>query len=274
VDNKYFINFNIPREKLQNLDELALLAQIMFWAHDLDKNLSGGFRRGETKLLKKSSLLSLRTAVYKKKYDENCVAYKWGLRIQELCNKAINSETGYKYPFSKKIEINIPHGELDNLVKGRRSIRTYTGENISNELIMKILEYGSWAPSNCNEQALRYCVIQNKESRAKIKRTGIDIDHAACVIAVLADLRLYSDLDIECACHDSGAAIQNILLACHYFGLGACYISDKGVDSDNVRSLIPINEYEKVTALISIGHYDKLPIVPERIEIRKLVRFC
>ena len=274
MKNKYFVSFNIPHEKLQNLDEVALLAQIMFWAHDLDKYLSRGVRREKTELLKKLSLLSLRTDAYKKKYGENCVAYKWGLRIKELCNKAIHSETDYKYPFARKTEINIPNGELDNLIKGRRSIRTYTGKSISNELIMKILEYASWAPNNCNEQALRYAVIQSKEIKTKIKRSGIDIEHSACVIAVLADLRLYSDSDIECACHDSGAAIQNILLACHYFGLGACYISDKGLDSESIRSLIPIHEYEKVTALVSIGHYDKLPIIPGRIEIKKLVRFC
>jgi nitroreductase len=274
MENKYFISFNIPREKLQNLDELALLAQIMFWAHDLDKSLSSRFTGGKTELLKKLSLLSLRTDAYKKKYAENCVAYKWGLRIKELCNEAIYSKTDYQYPFARKMEINIPNSELDNLIKGRRSIRAYTGEGISNELIMKILEYASWAPNSCNNQALRYCVIQSKRSKAKIKRSGIDIEHSACVIAVLADLRLYSDLDIECACHDSGAAIQNILLACHYFGLGACYISDKGLDSDSIRSLIPVHEYEKVTALVSIGHYDKLPIIPERIEIKKIVRFC
>ena len=90
---------------------------------------------------------------------------------------------------------------------------------------------------------------------------------------MLADFLMYSDLDIKCAYHDSGAAIQNMLLACHYFGLGACYISSKRLN-DKIRSLIPVREYEKVTALISIGHYDESPITPERMEIRKLIRFC
>lgn len=271
MENKYFIKFNMPTEKLDKLDERTLLTQIMFWAHLLDKRLSSKVKTKGEELSKKLSLLSLRIELYKKKYGEKSKAYKWAVRIKELCEKAINNENDYVYPFLNKPTIEVSQREFDNFMKSRRSIRTYNGKNVRDELIMEILEYASWAPNTCNCQALRYVVIESKEIKDKIKVIGIDIKNSACVIAVLADFRMYPE--IEGAYHDSGAAIQNMLLACHYFGLGACYISGRKTN-DKIHSLIPVHEYEKVTAIVSIGHYDKSPITPERIEIRNIVSSC
>lgn len=274
MKNKHFLNLNLPIAELNNLDELTLLAHIMLLSHSLDRILSREPQTINIDLKKTLEKLITRLDIYKEKYDVNCNAYKWAVKIKELCEKSINFPTEYAYPFDKKSPIKIENNEFEKLIKGRRSIRTYTGQGISDDEIMKILECATWAPSNCHEQALRYIVIKNDINKSLIKRSGIDIKNSACVIAVIADLRLYCDADIECACHDSGAAVQNILLTCHYFGFGSCYLSDISLNSDNMHSIFNIKEYEKVTALVSIGHYDKVPITRERININKLVIFC
>lgn len=274
MKNKYFVSFNLPVEELRKLDDLALHAQIMFWAHAIDKCLSSNDKISIDKLSNMLSFLDKRLIVYIELYGEKGKSIHWALKIKDLCEKTIEDVTGYLYPFKSKIKISIPDFEFDNLIKGRRSIRTFTGEPVEKETIYKILEYASWAPSSCHEQGLRYIILKSQESKMKIKRFGVDIENSAFIIVVLADLRLYCDSDIECTCHDSGAAIQNILLACHYFGLGSCYISDIDLNSKNNRSLVPVKEYEKITAFVVVGHYDKEPITPERIDIEKITVFC
>ena len=51
---------------------------------------------------------------------------------------------------------------LLDLLKNRASIRNFTGENISKEVIEYILEAGRLSPSGGNEQAWKFGVITNK----------------------------------------------------------------------------------------------------------------
>ena len=43
--------------------------------------------------------------------------------------------------------------EFDSVIRGRRSIRAYTGEAVPEELIREILDAARWAPSWRNTQA-------------------------------------------------------------------------------------------------------------------------
>jgi nitroreductase len=36
--------------------------------------------------------------------------------------------------------------ELEEAIRGRRSVRAYTAEPVSMELVRKVLEAGTWAP--------------------------------------------------------------------------------------------------------------------------------
>ena len=90
---------------------------------------------------------------------------------------------------------------------------------------------------------------------------------------VIADLRFYPDGDIDCPEHDSGAAIQNILLGCHYHDIGACYVSSQAINSNSNRKLLNIEEYEKITAFIWLGRFEKMPLMPERKPAKELYRF-
>ena len=50
-----------------------------------------------------------------------------------------------------------------NMIKSRRSIRSYLPEQIEEEELQAILEAGSWAPSAHNTQPWHFTVIQNEE---------------------------------------------------------------------------------------------------------------
>jgi nitroreductase len=49
--------------------------------------------------------------------------------------------------------------DLDDAIKGRRSIRSYTSEAVSMKLIYEVLEAATWAPSAKNGQQWRFTVL-------------------------------------------------------------------------------------------------------------------
>lgn len=270
--NKHFISMSASTAELETLDEPALSAQVAFWTHMVDRLLFSGKTVGGDLPLQ-ADMLDARLTVFSRKYGTGSSFYQWADKVLSLCRQALDAPDSFAYPKEGHAETGISEAAFDRLIQGRRSVRQYTGEPVDDVLICKVLEAARWAPSSCNMQGLRYIVVKSDEAKPKIKRNMIDIENAACVISVIADLRMYCDGDIECACHDSGAAVQNILLACHQLGLGACYISDTGLNSQKFRSLLPLQEHEKVTALVAIGRYKSAPMAPGRIDTEKVTKY-
>jgi nitroreductase len=53
----------------------------------------------------------------------------------------------------------IKNASVMNLIKLRRSVRQFTGTIIPDKDVRSIIEAGIWAPTGCNNQELRYLVI-------------------------------------------------------------------------------------------------------------------
>lgn len=57
---------------------------------------------------------------------------------------------------------------LEELVKGRRSVRKWKREDVPDELIRKAIELGTWAPNGGNYQGWHFIVVKNRETIAKL----------------------------------------------------------------------------------------------------------
>lgn len=274
MKNQYFVNYSTPKAMLNELDETTLLTQTMFWAHAIDKMLCYESFKVTSNSGAVYERLKERLEAYAQRYGISKPAYKWAASVAELYERAEEEGNSFRYPGFEKVRIDIPEDEFAKLLKTRRSIRAFTGEPVDRRQIEKILEYASWAPNSCNCQALRYSIVSRPEVKKTINRNSMKGELAGCIIAVIADLRFYSDYDIECPAHDAGAAIQNMLLACHFYGLGACYVSDLSFcDSPEYRMLFKTFEYEKITAFVYVGHYHKAPPVPLRFDVKEFTRW-
>ncbi len=53
---------------------------------------------------------------------------------------------------------------LEKLIKGRRSIRQWKKEDVSDELLRKAVELATWAPNGGNFQGWRFVVIKNPKT--------------------------------------------------------------------------------------------------------------
>lgn len=141
------------------------------------------------------------------------------------------------------------------LIRTRRSVRTFTGQPVTDALIEDVLEAGRWAPSGKNNQPWRFAVI--RESGIKERLSGLT--HYARVVKA-ADVLIAVFLDAD-ACYDhtkdvqaAGACIQNMLLAAHSLGLGACWLGEILRNGPEVGRLLQTPKGYELMALLAVGH--------------------
>lgn len=53
---------------------------------------------------------------------------------------------------------------LERIIKGRRSIRQWEAREVPDEMLLKAIELGTWAPNGGNFQGWRFYVIKNRET--------------------------------------------------------------------------------------------------------------
>lgn len=142
----------------------------------------------------------------------------------------------------------------------RRSIRAYAEEQISDDQLNALLEAAKYAPSGGNSQTWRFTVVQNKEKleqlnslvRESFKHMPVDektyrSKKSGKIAAEKDNYRFYynaptliivsNDKEYSNCMADSALALENILLAAHSLGLGACFINQLTwfCDDENLR---------------------------------------
>ena len=167
--------------------------------------------------------------------------------------------------------------ELFEALRERRSVRSFTSEPIPSTFLEKILEAARWAPSAGNCQARDVIIIQNDKIKQKLSAAALDqicIEEAPINIVVCANelrsARRYGDRGKAFYCIlDAAATVQNILLAAHGLGLGACWI---GAFNDQlVSEILYLPTWLRPVAIIPIGHPGETPEKPQRLSLKDLV---
>ncbi|MBQ8394704.1 MAG: nitroreductase family protein [Clostridia bacterium] len=109
----------------------------------------------------------------------------------------------------------------------RASVKKYKSDQVPKELIDQIIVAGLRAPSGLNKQAPIILAVTNKEVRDELSRLNAGKDpffradpfyNAPCVLVVLADKSVPTHV------YDGSLVMENLLLAAHALGLGACWI--------------------------------------------------
>ncbi|MCR4392416.1 MAG: nitroreductase [Candidatus Acetothermia bacterium] len=161
--------------------------------------------------------------------------------------------------------------EVLRAIQERRSIRVFRPDPVEPEKVDAILDAGRWAPSGKNTQPWRFVVVESKEKRDELGRivTQMDMVRSAPVtIAVLLDTRAGYDATKDA--QGIGACAQNMLLAAHSLGLGACWIGR--VRDEQVEGILGAKDHEELMMLIAIGYPAETPPVRERRPLGELVR--
>lgn len=173
-------------------------------------------------------------------------------------------------------------------IRARRSIRRYVEKPVTRATVQEILDAARWAPSAHNRQPWRFAVLESAETkhalatamgqklRADLERDGaapefIDKDaarsyrritNAPVVIVVcitLRDMDVYNDerrnhAEYLMATQSAAMATQNLLLAAHVLGLGACWMCAPLFVPDIVRDVLHLDPDWQPQALITLGY--------------------
>ena len=142
--------------------------------------------------------------------------------------------------------------ELMDAIKGRRSIRKFTGEPVARETIEHLLEAATWAPSGQNLQPWYFVALTQKEDlalvfselgttafshrkelEARFKNNPEIVEETMEFVSamggastiVLAFLHKPYSEDLLPSCIESvAAAMENLCLAAYEQGLGSCWV--------------------------------------------------
>jgi len=150
-------------------------------------------------------------------------------------------------------------------IKTRRSVRFFRPGVVSTELLEELVDCARLAPSGRNEQPWEFVVVRDPaklRELAELTDFGRFIADAAVCIMVLCRPSKYF-------LEDGSAATQNILLAAHARGLGACWVAgDKKPYAPKVLAAIGAPPDYKLISLVPVG----LPAenLPERAPKRPL----
>ena len=135
----------------------------------------------------------------------------------------------------------IAQNDTIEIIKQRRSIRSYTNRQIAKADLNLIIEAGIYAPSGGGniEKDIFFTVIQNKEILQRInfmakefakksklewlKELGSN-ENFDCLYNAPMLLIVSYKMESLCAVYDCSAATQNMLLASESLGLGSCWL--------------------------------------------------
>ena len=171
-------------------------------------------------------------------------------------------------------------------ITGRRSIRQFTDQPVSHELLAQIVETASYAPSWKHTQIVRYIAVSDKELKDKIgdctsvyPHNGEIIKKAPMLIAVTViknrcgferDGSYTTDRKDSWQMFDAGIASQTFCLSAHAHGIGSVIM---GIfDRDKITSLLEIPEERELVALIPIGYPNEEPVAPRRKPVDDLLQ--
>ena len=148
--------------------------------------------------------------------------------------------------------------DLFELAAKRRSIRRYTNDHISDDVLNEIMKVALAAPCSFGHRPVEFVVVKDKKriiDLASCKSLGgSQIIGADAVIVVMVKLAR-GEFWIE----DGAIASGYILLAAEQYDIGACWVhirnrtGRKGSSDEEIRDLLNVPDGYAVLNLIALG---------------------
>ena len=167
---------------------------------------------------------------------------------------------------------------FSELIKSRRSMRKFTGEELTQEQVVTLMKAALMAPTSKRSNAWQFVVVDDKETLRRLSlckaQASQFIADAALAVVVTAD-PLASDVWIE----DASIASIYLQLQAEDMGLGSCWVQVRerftadGVPSGEfVHEVLDLPLPLQVLSIIAIGHkgMERKPFDEEHLQWEKI----
>lgn len=183
-------------------------------------------------------------------------------------------------------------------IASRRSIRKFEQRPLSHELVERVIAAAHQAPSAKNQQPWRFVALEGaahqqlvqmmRDQAVRLKPLGVDIgslawtaqsmSQASATVVVL-QVAPPAEIPVEFAkdwefvmLQSTGGAIQTMLLAAQYLGLGSLWICDILYVADEVKAWLGKPDHALV-ACVTLGYAAEAPAARPRKPLAEVVEW-
>ena len=136
-------------------------------------------------------------------------------------------------------------------IRTRRTVREFKPDPVPEDVVLKILQAGRWAPSSSNSQAWHFIVVQDRSTLSalgEICSQGRFIGQAPMAIAIVMENASRPQLD-------AGRALQQMELMAWSEGLGTCFAGVRDPEQQKaVKELLGISEEMELITVLPFGY--------------------
>lgn len=173
-----------------------------------------------------------------------------------------------------------------NCIETRRSTRKYTSQEVPPDVIRRLIELGTMAPTADSREPWGFAVIQGVEEvrilsnqmKEYLRNNISDFPQfleymgpvqsdnsnlffgAPCVIIICGETQW------PWSCYDCSLAAGNIILASHEIGLGSCWVgyAEPYLNSQEGKERLNIPESYQAICALAVGFPQSIPDPPKR----------
>jgi nitroreductase len=173
--------------------------------------------------------------------------------------------------------------DLMEAIKGRRSIRKYKSDLVSEEMFSTLMEAVKWSPSWANTQCWEVIAVRDPKIKAELATAlskgnpALPSMNEAPLVIVLCGKKGVSGFKRgeattakgDWLMFDTGLAMQTLCLTAHTLGLGTVIVGS--FDHQRVAEILRVPQSVEVVAMTPLGYPAAAGTAPKRKEISEFV---
>ena len=141
--------------------------------------------------------------------------------------------------------------EVYQCIRTRRTVREFRPDPVPEEVVLRILQAGRWAPSSSNTQPWHFIVISDRDTIAtlgNIATQGSFLGQAPMAIAIVMEDAPRPQLD-------AGRALQQMELMAWSEGLGTCFVGVRIAEQQQeIKELLGIPQELELITILPFGY--------------------
>lgn len=150
--------------------------------------------------------------------------------------------------------------ELQELIRARKSIRSYEPREVEEEKLQKVLEAGRLAPSARNRQEWKFVAVKNPGLRGAMKEACCNqkmVAEAPVDLVICATQCGRMNCGQDAGTVDCSIALSFMMLQAAELGLGTCWLG--AFDADKVSKVLSLPEEWTPVAVTPLGYPAEAP---------------
>ncbi|MCP4753815.1 MAG: nitroreductase [Proteobacteria bacterium] len=158
----------------------------------------------------------------------------------------------------------------------RKSVRAFTGRQVPDEVVKRLLESARLAPSASNRQEWRFVVVRDPDQRQRVAQASFNQPHVGQAPVVLVCCAETDEHIMPCGQLsypiDVAIAVTHITLCAAAEGLGSCWIG--AFYEDRIKQVLDIPPQVRVVAVLPVGYpVDPSPAEKTRVPLDGIVKY-